>query len=258
MSKKSIDEVFSKPGLKLMNHVVAGYPNPKMCLDCLQAMEANGTDMVEIQIPFTDPMADGPTIVKANHDALSSGMNVKKTFEWIKEAKGKTQLPLLIMTYYNIPYQMGLKEFFRRAVDCGVSGIIIPDIPFDEAHEHYPDKISSFDLHPILVVSPTTTVERLQKINRWGKGFVYTTLKAGVTGTKKLIDDSSIRFLKQLRNFFSIPIAAGFGIHSPEQAKELSDKVDMVVIGSKVIQILDSKKDPLSFIAEFIRSCKSD
>lgn len=255
MSKKHIDETFNKRQLKLMNHVVAGFPNPEACLSCIKVMEENGSDMVEIQIPFSDPMADGPTIVKANHVALAQGMNVKKSFAWIKQVRKEVKIPLLIMTYYNLAYQMGLDNFFSQAVDCGISGIIIPDIPFDEPNDKYLETIANYDLHPIQVVSPTTTIERLKKISSCSSGFVYTTLKTGITGTKKVIDAQGLNFLKQVREHFSIPIAAGFGISSSQQVEELKDKVDMVVVGSHVIKLINDNPD-LSAVAKFIKSCK--
>ncbi len=239
MNQKAIDQALIRPGLKLMNHVVAGYPNINISRECIKTMEAAGSDMIEIQIPFSDPMADGLTIVKANHIALNQGMNLNTFWSWLSQVRKETHLPLLLMTYYNIPFKMGLKDFFSRAQDTGMSGLIIPDLPLDNPHEAFLEHIAPFNLYPIPVISPSVKKDRLQEIASLKLGgFIYTTLKVGITGSKKS-HDSGIAFLDTVKEYFSIPIAAGFGIESLEDSLPLLGKADMAVVGSKIIRLLE-------------------
>lgn len=255
-----MDDVFTQPGLKLMNHVVAGYPNSADSLAYVKAMEAAGTDVIEIQIPFSDPMADGLTIVKANHTALTKGMTLAKFWEWLQQVRKETKLPLLLMTYYNIPYRMGLEKFFSLAVEHDISGLIVPDIPFDDQTENYLTRMNPYPLHAIPVISPSVGESRLQKIQDLGSGMIYTTLKVGVTGSTKPNTQHGLDFLQIVKKYFSLPIAAGFGINTPDQVAALNERADMAVIGSRIIQIINehpNREEAMSAISNFIKACKA-
>ena len=168
-----------------MTHLVAGYPDFESNLALMKAMEASGIDLIEIQIPFSEPIADGSTITRANQVALERGATLEKVFRFIRKATDAVSIPVLVMSYYNIPFRLGLDRFFSHCLELNVSGVIVPDIPFDEKKEDYFSTIKNYPLSPIIVISPNTRDERLKKISQVAEGFIYTTLKVGTTGSKK-------------------------------------------------------------------------
>lgn len=233
-----IDKIFSnKKNLKIMTHVVAGFPDIKTSKRLIQTMADNGASLIEIQIPFSDPLADGPTITRANQHALESGVTVRDCFLLAEEMNGRIDVPLLFMTYINIAFQMGLERFVARSAEAGISGLIFPDIPFDETHMNYLEITRKQSLHPILVVSPDIKTERLKTLSKKASGFIYTTLKVGITGAQKKIDPSGLEFIETIRKTSKLPVAAGFGISSKEHIHQLRGKADAVVIGSHLIEL---------------------
>ncbi len=237
----------SKSPLNIMTHLVAGYPSFTSNLKLLKVMEKSGVSMVEIQIPFSEPIADGSTITLANQSALDKGVTLEKAFAFIEKARSTVTLPLIVMTYYNIPYQMGLEKFLKKCQALGVSGLIIPDIPFDEEREDYFKLIKSYNLLPIIVISPTTQEKRLEQIIRLTKknqSFIYTTLKVGITGSKKDLNKTGMAFLKKIKKKLTdqqIPLAAGFGISNKNQIATVKKNSDVVVIGSYIIELFNQQ-----------------
>jgi tryptophan synthase alpha chain len=250
-----IDQIFLKNNdLKLMMHVVAGYPDFETNMKIIKLMSEYGVDLIEIQIPFSDPLADGPTIMKANQLALDKGVKLDDCFQMVRLLKNKIEIPLLFMSYANVPFSIGTRQFISKCASIGISGLIIPDLPFDENNENYIDVTREYNLHPIQVISPDIANKRLKKIADISSGFLYTTLKVGITGASKTIDRKSFAFLKMLKKNTSLPIAAGFGISSPDHIKELKGKTDIAVIGSHILNLLE--KDGLEGIKRFIIQCK--
>lgn len=248
-----IDKIFSgKKGIKIMTHVVAGFPDIKTSKKLIQTMADNGASLIEIQIPFSDPLADGPTITRANQHALDSGVTVRDCFLLAEEMSSHVDVPLLFMTYANIAYQMGLERFVEESAAAGISGLIIPDIPFDETHMNYLDITRKQSLHPILVVSPDVTTDRLKTLSKKASGFIYTTLKVGITGAQKKIDPSGLKFIDTIRKTSKLPVAAGFGISSKEHINQLRGKADAAVIGSHLIELF--RQGGLENIANFLSS----
>lgn len=226
----------------LMTHIVAGYPNFSVNKKVVSTMEKCGVSFVEVQFPFSDPMADGSTIVRANQKSLDKGTTIEQCFDLVNSFK-KNNLPILIMTYYNLLYRFGIKEFFKKSVAVGVKGLIVPDIPFDEERENFYSIIESYDLIPIPVISPGITKQRLQKIIKIVEkknSFIYLTLKVGITGASNSLSDDGIKFLKMLRkNHPKLKIAVGFGISKKEQIESLKNYADIFVIGSKIINTIE-------------------
>ena len=248
-----IDGIFSgKKDLKIMTHVVAGYPDIETSKRLIQTMADNGVSLIEIQIPFSDPLADGPTITRANQYALDLGIKVEDCFQLAEEMSGCVDVPLLFMTYVNIAYQMGLERFVTKSAEAGISGLIFPDIPFDETHMNYLEITRKQSLHPILVVSPDIKTERLKTLSKKASGFIYTTLKVGITGAQKKIDPSGLEFINTIRKSSNLPVAAGFGISSKEHIHQLRGKADAVVIGSHLIELFHM--GGVEKIADFLSS----
>lgn len=251
----AIDKLFTgTPGLKLMTHVVAGYPDLETTEELIRVMAESGADLIEIQIPFSDPLADGPTIATANQAALDKGITPGHCFQLVEKLRTRVDIPLLFMTYANIAYSMGIETFVRRSREVGIDGLIIPDLPFDGS----PDLLEAsqkHNCHAIPVVSPGTGRERLEAILPQARGFVYTTLRVGITGSRKSIDENGLEFLETLRAFTRLPIAAGFGISSAQMVQQLENRVDAVVIGSHIINLFN--RDGLAAVSEFIRGLRN-
>ena len=239
--------------LGLITHVVAGYPDEKTTLDLVLAMEDAGASRVEIQIPFSDPLADGSVIMEACAAALEGGMTVEKTFCLCEELAGRVKIPLYLMTYANIPHIWGADRFTQRAAEAGVRGMIVPDLPFDEEEQDFFEDCQRRRLSRIQVVSPGISDPRLVEILSRGEDFIYSTLKVGITGTGGGMDPRGLAFLKTLRGHTGLPIAAGFGLSSPEQMELLRGRADYAVVGSRTIEVL--KEEGTAGVARFVSSC---
>jgi tryptophan synthase alpha chain len=250
-----IDHVFSgKKGLKMMTHIVAGYPHLDKSCEMALAMADAGADLMEIQIPFSDPLADGPTIMEANQIALENGVTPYQCFKLAERLNKRINIPLLFMTYANIPFRMGFEEFLRRSKNCGISGLIVPDLTFDERVEGYFDHARRMGIHPINVVSPDTEEGRFEKLLKISSGFIYVTLRVGITGEIKRIEKDGINFLKKIRNKSRLPIAAGFGLSSAAQIRQLDSLADIAVVGSHMINFYRTSGTP--GVKKFLKECK--
>ncbi len=240
---------------QLMTHLVAGYPTEKESEEIALSMAKGGVDFLEIQIPFSDPIADGPTIFRANQEAIKNGMTTEKALKMI-ERIGSTisqKTNLIVMTYANIPFQFGLEKFCKRLGKIGVMALIVPDMPLDEEpFEHYVAYCKKYGIHPIQIISPITPPERLEKIAKNASGFVYCVSHTGKTGVVQTLDEDAIQYLDKVREKVKIPLALGFGISSPEQVEAASKKADIVVMGSFFIRLYDKKG--LQGIKEFLKN----
>lgn len=243
--------------INLMTHVVAGYPTMDECEKIVLAMAESGVSFIEIQIPFSDPIADGPTIMQANEKALADGVKPDDCFKLIERLKGKVKIPILIMSYFNILFQYDLLKFCKQAEECGVYGLIIPDIPLnEEKYEHYLEICKKHNLHAIQIISPITTTSRLKKIAKVARGFVYCVSRFGTTGeSHKLAAGLSI-YMKNVRKYIKVPLALGFGISSKEQVAAVLKHANIAVIGSKIVNLCNScGGEKMVAIKKFLRSC---
>lgn len=250
-----MDLIFKKAGQKIMTHVIAGYPNLETTETLVRLMASSGVDLVEIQIPFSDPMADGPAIATANQVALDNGTTPVDCFALVQRLSQVVDIPLLFMTYANIPFSMGLEHFVQRARISGISGFIIPDLPFDACPE-YSHITRQYGCYAIPVVSPGMVEARLSEIVGQAAGFIYTTLRVGITGVQQRIEGRGLEFLHTLRSHTTLPIVAGFGISSVEMVKQLQNQVDGVVIGSHILHLLNT--GGIEAVGEFLRECKKE
>ncbi len=230
---------------KLMTHIVAGYPTMSECEEIAVTMAKEGVGFIEIQIPFSDPVADGATIMAANQAALDSGVRTKDCFELMERLKGKfgeidegaIQTPLLFMSYYNVLFKYGVEEFCRKAADVGAWGLIVPDLPFDEEDgRKYLKACKDNGLKAIQVVAPNTGDERLRQISEVADGFVYCVARTGITGSKTELGSEFGEYLEKVRSYIDLPLAVGFGISSPEQVHEVWEHAEIAVVGSKMIK----------------------
>jgi len=225
--------------IALMTHVVVGYPSVQDTVSIVSAMGESGVDFVELQIPFSDPLADGPTIMKACEESLANGTKVADAFRVMQELSSQVMIPLLFMAYYNTVFTYGVEKFCRDAKAAGVSGLIVPDMSIDEEqHEHFYALAKKYGLHVIHVISPVSTPERLKKNAAMARGFVYCTARQGITGAKRDLDPTLRNYLKKVKTYFSIPVAVGFGISKKEHIEALQNEADIAVIGSALIDVL--------------------
>lgn len=248
MSKISerIQNIKDQNKIGLMGHVIAGYPDIQSSYEAALGICEGGADLLEIQFPFSDPTADGPTIEAACYDSIKRGFTVDKGFELVKKIASETTALVLIMTYANIIYKYGIERFISKAKDSGVQGLIIPDIPID-SDEGLNDLCKKNNIDNILIAAPGASIERIKKLNKSGSGFIYTVIRRGITGKKTEINEEAFEWISTVRENSFLPIAVGFGIQSNEQIKELINKCNIIVVGShfvrKINRFFYDKKD---------------
>jgi tryptophan synthase alpha chain len=229
-----------KKDILLMTHIVLGYPSFAVNREVIKQMVEGGVDCIEMQIPFSEPMADGPVIVRANQEALKGGAKVADCLAFGAEMAAAYDIPFLFMTYYNIIFKYGEKPFFVKARECGIKGVIVPDLPPEEG-ESFLKLAAEYEIAPILIFAPTSTDERMRALASHGRGFIYCVARRGVTGVKSVIGEEVIAYLERCRQATSLPLAVGFGIQDRHDMMALTGKADMAVIGSQTIRLIDEK-----------------
>ncbi len=233
--EKYIRGKLEKKPICLMTHVIAGYPSFEDNLRALEIMAENNVDVVEIQMPFSEPIADGPVFVYANQESLKRGTTVNSYFDFMKRATSQFDFPILMMGYYNTVFKMGEDIFLNRLINSGGVGFIIPDLPIEEGKQLF-QKAKEQNISPILLTTPTTTVERMQKIGKAGSGFIYVVARKGVTGVKTSFSDSFDLYLEQCRRFINLPLAVGFGISDKTDLNFLTGKAEIAIIGTALLK----------------------
>ncbi|MGF3521528.1 MAG: tryptophan synthase subunit alpha [Candidatus Bathyarchaeia archaeon] len=248
----AIEETFQKLKKRkeaaLIGYVTAGDPQPAYTPKIAEALIKGGVDIIELGLPFSDPIADGPTIQAASLRALNAGTKPKTVLQTAKEIRRSHDVPLVVMTYYNPVFHMGLTNFFQQAKDCLVDGVIIPDLPVEEA-DAYKKAAHAFKIDTIFLVAPSTSELRLQKIVAATSGFLYAVSHFGVTGTKSTVEDSTLQFIKWLRPFTAgrVPLAVGFGISKPEHVKKVvTAGADAAIVGSAFVNIISRHQQNLN------------
>ncbi len=224
----------------LMTHMVAGYPSFEASMELVAAMVEAGVDLMELQIPFSEPMADGPVILRANQKALERGVTVRKCLDFAARAAEEFEIPFLLMTYYNILYQYGVAEFASRMAKTGLKGAIIPDLPPEEGQQ-YLDAMNAHHLAPVLIFSPTTSFDRMRYLSDFARGFVYCVARKGVTGAQTAFSQEMTDYLERCRKASSLPMAVGFGVSGRADVAYLKGKADIAVIGTKALRIMEEK-----------------
>lgn len=218
-------------------YVTAGYPSFSAAEKLILEFERQGADIIEIGIPFSDPMADGPTIQQASQRALDKGVTLNGVFDLVKKVRVKSDVPLALMTYYNPVFHSGEEEFVKKAKACGVDGLIIPDLPPEEGHSLIRiakrEKISL-----IFFLAPTTTEARMRKILKYANGFVYFVSVAGVTGARKSLPAGLTAKIRKAKSLTRVPVVVGFGVSTPGQVRTLGAAADGVIVASAIIKLI--------------------
>jgi tryptophan synthase alpha chain len=225
----------------IVAYITAGDPSLDATLEFVFALEEAGTDVIELGVPFSDPLADGPTIQRASERALKSGASLPKILELVRRIRKSSQIPLVLFSYYNPLLQMGLEAFAAAASQAGVDGVLATDLSPEESVE-YRRILATHHLDTIFLCAPTSTDERLASIAKCSSGFLYLVSRTGVTGAKDTLPDDLPALLRRVRNFTTLPIAVGFGISLPGHITLLGGLADAAVVGSSLVAEIEHAK----------------
>jgi tryptophan synthase alpha chain len=225
----------------LMTHIVLGYPSWETCRQVIESMVEAGVDLMELQIPFSEPMADGPVILQANQKALENGVTVRACLDFAQKVTEIFDIPFFIMSYYNILFKYGVERFAQTLKQSNLMGAIVPDLPPEEGQE-YLEVMKKYGLSPILFFSPTTSDDRMQYIASLAQGFIYCLSRKGVTGADTQFSTDMAGYLARCRRATALPLALGFGIKEKSDIDFIKGKVDIAVIGSQTIRIVEDQE----------------
>ena len=225
-------------GLLLMTHIVVGYPSYEASYAIVKEMVAAGVDLMELQLPFSEPMADGPVIMRANQEALEAGATVAAGLDFARRMAAEFSIPFLVMSYYNLLFKHGEAGFVAAMAERGLAGAIVPDLPPEEGGA-YLEAMTRHRLDPVLIYAPTTTEERLTWLARHARGFVYCVARKGVTGAPTEFAADLDAYLARCRRHTDLPLAVGFGVKQREDIEFLAGRADVAVIGTQAIRVFD-------------------
>jgi len=243
-----------------MPYFPLGYPDLDTSIDVIEALAKNGADLIEVGLSFSDPLADGPVIQKATQVALEQGITVKKSLEAVREVRDRgVEIPLVLMGYYNPMLAYGLEKFICEAVEAGADGFIVPDLPVEESDEFQSARRAGAIEAPLIqMLAPTTPNGRMETIAGNAQGFLYLVSVTGVTGERKSISAGLADLISRVRQFSSVPVCVGFGISTPEQARQVGALADGVIVGSACVKTIGASEAPVEtakqFAAEFHRA----
>lgn len=252
-----------------MPYFPLGYPDLDTSIDVIETLANNGADLIEVGLSFSDPLADGPVIQHATQIALEKGITVKKSLAAVKELRQRgVEIPLILMGYYNPILAYGLQKFVRDALEAGADGFIIPDLPMEESQEFQSlldggrvdgDALSpSYRDHLLIpMLAPTTPPERMERIARNAKGFIYLVSVTGITGERKSLAEGLSTLIAQVREHTSAPVCVGFGISTPEQAREVGKMADGVIVGSACVKTIGGSENPVETAKQFAAAFRS-
>jgi len=240
----------------LVAFYTAGDPDLSASKDIFAVIEKNGADIIEIGVPFSDPLADGPIIQASSHRSLQKGTTLKKIIQLVADIRKTSELPIILMTSFNPVFVYGKKEFVADAVKAGVDGMIIPDLPPEEAEE-FLGIAEGLDM--VFLLAPTSTPARIQQVGKVSKGFIYYISLTGTTGTKEALSAGLKNKVNEIKKSVSLPVLVGFGVSGPEQAKQAAEASDGVIIGSAIVKLIAEHSDPAERdrkLADFLTSIK--
>lgn len=242
-------------GKAFIAFITCGDPDLETTAAAVRAAAANGADLIELGIPFSDPTAEGPVIQGANIRALQGGVTTDKIFDLVRELRRDVTIPMVFMTYANVVFSYGADRFLSTCRDIGIDGLILPDVPYEEKEEFLP-QCRQYGIDLISLIAPTSH-NRVAMIAREAEGFLYIVSSLGVTGTREEIRTDLASIVEVVRQNTQIPCAIGFGISTPEQARQMADLSDGVIVGSAIIKILEkygTQAPP--YIGEYVKSMK--
>jgi tryptophan synthase alpha chain len=255
-------ELRKKNRIALVNYVTAGDPSPELTADLVVKLEESGADIIELGVPFSDPMADGPAIQLASERALKKGTTLKMVLDIVKSIRERSRVPIIIFGYYNPFFKYGLEKFSKDAAEAGADGVLVVDLPPEEAGELkvHTDK-AGLDL--IFLLAPTSTGERIGLVSKNASGFVYLVSVTGITGVRPGMDYSLEDLTSEIKQHTTLPVGIGFGISSPEQVSRIAGYADAVIVGSAIVRIIEKhgeRKEELfdelsGFVSSLSRAC---
>ena len=250
-----IAPVFNRPGhTALISYITIGYPSLEATLEVVPILANSGCDIVELGIPFSDPLADGVTIQKASFRALQKGITPKICLEVARQLSQKVDIPLVFMTYFNPVFSYGLEEFCSACARSGIDGLIIPDLPPEEGSELAAiTQKQGLDL--VYLLAPTSTEARIRLVTKRSRGFIYLVSVTGVTGARDRLPADLEAFVARVRKVATKPLCVGFGISTPEQARRVAQIADGVIVGSRIIQYMEAD-EPMVAVADFARELR--
>ena len=244
-----------KNGKAFIPFITLGDPDLDTTEKIILEMAKNGADIIELGIPFSDPTAEGPVIQEANLRALKGGINTDKVFEFTKKIRSLVNVSLVYMTYANVIFSYGSEKFISKCKEVGIDGIIVPDVPFEEREEFLP-YCEKYGIDFIYLIAPTSN-ERIKMIAKEAKGFIYVVSSLGVTGVRSSITTDISSIVKSIKEETDVPCAIGFGIQTPDQAKEMAKSSDGVIVGSKIIKLLhENEAEAPSVIGKYVKEMK--
>jgi tryptophan synthase alpha chain len=249
----------AKNGPGLVTYVTAGDPDLPRTEGILRALDRAGADVLEVGVPFSDPLADGPVIQRATERALASGTTLAGVLDLVRRLRADLRAPIVIFSYVNPILRLGAERFADQARDAGVDGVLVLDLPIEEADE-FLALLASRGIDTILLLSPTTTDDRLRRAASLGSGFLYAISRLGVTGARDAIADGAEEMVRRIRAVSSLPIALGFGISKPEHVREVGQWADAAVVGSALVSVIadaGASRDLNTRVEEYVRWLKS-
>lgn len=258
--KEMFDTMKAKNEGAFIPFVVAGDPDFETSLEIVKTFVNNGANALEIGFPFSDPVADGPTVQAADIRALKIGMTTKKCFQFIQRIREFTSIPIGLLVYYNLIYKWGTDPFYKKAKECGVNGVLVADLPPEEASDAI-NAANKYGINPIFMVAQSTNQKRLVEILKFCSGFLYVVSIMGITGARKNLKISTFNLIERVKNVSALPIAVGFGVSNPEQVQEIVNSgSEGVIVASAIIDIitenLDNKRFMLNKIGKFCQELK--
>jgi tryptophan synthase alpha chain len=248
------DALRASGDLKLVGYIMAGHPNKKRSLEVAKKLATSGIAALEIGIPFSDPLADGPVIQKAGQAALEHGMTVGASLE-LAAAVAREGIPIVLMTYINPVLSHDPRRFAAEASQAGVAGVIVPDLPVEES-EPVAGWLRSASLDTIFMVAPTTSKERMATICERSSGFVYCVTVTGITGARNELPGGMKELLGEVKKHTTLPVAAGFGISRPEHMKSLRGNADAAVVGSAIVADIENGGDGVALVKGLLKACR--
>ncbi len=251
-----INAVFGRPRHPaLVAYVTAGYPDIEATLNVVPVLEENGCDIIELGIPFSDPLADGATIQKASAQALKKGVTPGLCLDIARQLRQRVKIPLIFMTYYNPVYHYGLQEFCRACAGSGADGLIIPDLPPEEGAT-LEAVTRENDLDLIYLLAPNSTDKRIRLVAEHSRGFIYLVSITGVTGARDSLPADLTGFVSRVRGLAHQPLCVGFGISTQEQAAQVATIADGVIVGSRLIQLMENDNSSFPSTGDFVKQLR--
>lgn len=260
--KSKFNELNEKKKSALITYITAGDPSLEDTKDIVLKLESSGADIIELGIPFSDPMADGPAIQLASERAIKSGATLTKILKLVKEIRKQTQIPIILFGYYNPFFIYGLDRFAKDAKKAGVDGVLVVDLPPEESYE-FKRSLNKENLDLVFLLAPTSTSDRIKLVSKNCSGFIYLVSVTGVTGQRPNMNYSLQPLISEIRKYSDLPVGVGFGVSSSKQAKEISKIADAVIVGSALVRIIEKNgnnidtvlKEMGDFTKELSKAC---